>query len=151
MKVDGISAAKRRRQRRVRSWWRHEQQTVAAVLATFQHHSAPRGQKKARTGEEDHEMNNTATIRTHAPLQSELCSLREEPAGTPPEALAELRPQAREVRHLGSETLLASGPDSRRSHAADGGLYPCCAGAGERSASSRSSCRGAYGSCSGPA
>ena len=43
-------AAWRRRQRRLRSWWRHEQQTVAAVLATFQHHSAPRGPRTARTG-----------------------------------------------------------------------------------------------------
>ena len=47
--VDGDGAAKRRRLRRLRSWWRHEQQTVAAVLATMQHHSAPRGQKAART------------------------------------------------------------------------------------------------------
>ena len=43
-------AAWRRRQRRLRSWWRHEQQTVAAVLATYQHHSAPRGPRTARTG-----------------------------------------------------------------------------------------------------
>ena len=48
--VDGDGAAKRRRLRRLRSWWRHEQQTVAAVLATFQHHSAPRGPRTARTG-----------------------------------------------------------------------------------------------------
>ena len=51
VQVDGDGAAKRRRQRRLRSWWRHEQQTVAAVLATMQHHSAPRGQKTARTRE----------------------------------------------------------------------------------------------------
>ena len=49
--VDGDGVAKRRRLRRLRSWWRHEQQTVAAVLATFQHHSAPRGPRTARTGE----------------------------------------------------------------------------------------------------
>ena len=49
--VDGDGAAKRRRLRRLRSWWRHEQQTVAAVLATFQHHSAPRGPRTVRTGE----------------------------------------------------------------------------------------------------
>ena len=49
--VDGDGAAKRRRLRRLRSWWRHEQQTMAAVLATYQHHSAPRGPRKARTGE----------------------------------------------------------------------------------------------------
>ena len=48
--VDGDGAAKRRRLRRLRSWWRHEQQTVAAVLATYQHHSAPRGPRTARTG-----------------------------------------------------------------------------------------------------
>ena len=47
---DDHGAAWRRRQRRLRSWWRHEQQTVAEVLATFQHHSAPRGPKTARTG-----------------------------------------------------------------------------------------------------
>ena len=41
-------AAWRRRQRRLRSWYRHEQQTVAAALATFAHHSAPRGQRMAR-------------------------------------------------------------------------------------------------------
>ena len=35
----------RRRQQRLRSWWRHEQQSIAAAsLATYQHHSAPRGQ-----------------------------------------------------------------------------------------------------------
>ena len=45
-----LSAAQRRKQRRLRSWWRHEQQTVAAVLATFQHHSAPWGPRTARTG-----------------------------------------------------------------------------------------------------
>ena len=50
MMEDG--AAKRRRLRRLRSWWRHEQQAVAAVLATIQHHSDPRGQKAARTGGE---------------------------------------------------------------------------------------------------
>ena len=37
----------------------------AAVLATFQHHSAPRGQKKARAGEEDNEVHFTATIRAN--------------------------------------------------------------------------------------
>ena len=45
-----LSAAQRRKQRRLRSWWRHEQQSIAAALATFAHHSAPRGQKTARAG-----------------------------------------------------------------------------------------------------
>ena len=60
-----MSAAQRRRQRRLRSWWRHEQQSIAAALATSQHHSAPRGQKKARAGEGDFELNFAAKIRRH--------------------------------------------------------------------------------------
>ena len=60
-------AAQRRKQRRLRSWWRHEQQSTAAALATSLHHSAPRGQKKARAGEGDLEMHCTATFRTHPP------------------------------------------------------------------------------------
>ena len=64
--VDGDGAAKRRRLRRLRSWCRHEQQTVAAVLATYQHHSAPRGPRTARTGGE-RETNYTATLRKMLP------------------------------------------------------------------------------------
>ena len=98
LEVDGVSAAKWRRRRRLRLWWRHEHQTLAAVLATFQHHSAPWGPKKARTGEEDHEKNYTATIPTHPPPQPKLFSLYEEPGGTRPEALAESWPQERVQR-----------------------------------------------------
>ena len=65
-------AAWRRRQRRLRSWWRHEQQTVAAVLATFQHHSAPRGPRTARTGGE-RETNYTATLRKMLPSPGGWC------------------------------------------------------------------------------
>ena len=65
-----MSAAQRRRQRRLRSWWRHEQQSIAAALATSQHHSALRGQKKARAGEGDFEMNFAAKIRRHPPPQA---------------------------------------------------------------------------------
>ena len=50
-----MSAAQRRRQRRLRSWWRHEGQSIAAALATLQHHSAPRGTEDGQ-GEEDHEL-----------------------------------------------------------------------------------------------
>ena len=65
-----MSAAQRRRQRRLRSWWRHEQQSTAAALATSQHHSALRGQKKARAGEGDLELNFAAKIRRHPPPQA---------------------------------------------------------------------------------
>ena len=65
-----MSAAQRRRQRRLRSWWRHEQQSIAAALATSQHHPALRGQKKARAGEGDFELNFAAKIRRHPPPQA---------------------------------------------------------------------------------
>ena len=65
-----MSAAQRRRQRRLRSWWRHEQQSIAAALATSLHHSALRGQKKARAGEGDFELNFAAKIRRHPPPQA---------------------------------------------------------------------------------
>ena len=60
----------RRRERRLRSWYRHEQQTVRMALATFTHHSALRGQKTARAGEEDNEMHFTATFRANPPPQA---------------------------------------------------------------------------------
>ena len=62
-----LSAAQRRKQRRLRSWWRHEQQSIAAALATFTHHSALRGQKTARAGEEESETKYTAKFRTTPP------------------------------------------------------------------------------------
>ena len=43
-------AAWRRRQRRLRMHWRHEQLTLQMLLATYEHHAAPRGQMTARSG-----------------------------------------------------------------------------------------------------
>ena len=43
-------AAWRRRQRRLRAHWRHEQLTLQMLLATYDHHAAPRGQTTARSG-----------------------------------------------------------------------------------------------------
>ena len=60
------SAATRRRQRRLRQFLRHERLSVAVALAEMQHHTAPHGQMTARAGE-DHELNYTATVRTHPP------------------------------------------------------------------------------------
>ena len=48
-------AAQRRNRRRLRSRWLHEQQSIAAALATSLHHSS-RGQKKARAGAEESEI-----------------------------------------------------------------------------------------------
>ena len=53
-------AAWRRRQRRLEAHRRHEQLTLQMLLATNQHHTAPRGQKQARSGWGEHEMNYTA-------------------------------------------------------------------------------------------
>ena len=50
--VDTATAAARRRQRRLRSWLRHERMTIAMTLAEMAHHTAPRGPKMARVGEE---------------------------------------------------------------------------------------------------
>ena len=43
-------AAKRRRERRLGQFLRHERLTVAMLLAECQHHAAPRGQSRARSG-----------------------------------------------------------------------------------------------------
>ena len=96
-----MSAAQRRKQRRLRSWWRHEQQSIAAALATFTHHSALRGQKTARAGEEESETKYTAKFRTTPPPQPELFQLfEEEPSGLRPTGLVEPRgPQERVPRH----------------------------------------------------
>ena len=65
-----MSAAQRRRQRRLRSWWRHERQSIAAALATLQHHSAPWGTEDGHGEEGDFELNFAAKIRRHPPPQA---------------------------------------------------------------------------------
>ena len=106
-------AAWRRRQRRLRSCWRHEQQTAAAVLATFQHHFAPRGQRAARTGG-GYEVEYTAALRLNPPLKAagapyfNLDDGEDAPAAGRPAPLLEVRPQAGSGRHteVGSEHVL---------------------------------------------
>ena len=93
-------AAQRRKQRRLRSWWRHEQQSIAAALATSLHHSALRGLKKARAGEEDNEMHFTAKTRRTPIPQRELFQLyEEEPGGRRPGSVSDPAPQERVQRH----------------------------------------------------
>ena len=93
-------AAQRRKQRRLRSWWRHEQQLIAAALATSLHHSS-RGQRKARAGEGESELNHTAKDRKTPPPQPVLFQLyEEEPGGRRPASLAEPPgPQEQVQRH----------------------------------------------------
>ena len=100
-----MGAAQRRRERRLRSWYRHEQQTARMALATFTHHSALRGQKMARAGEEDNEVPFTATIRANPPPQAagtENFALDEDvpAAGSRPDRLSAVSgPQERVLRH----------------------------------------------------
>ena len=112
-------AAWRRRQRRLLAHWRHEQFTLQVLLATYQHHAAPRGQKQARSGVWGHEISNgtlrgqstatrtgewgreqnyTAKTRDPATPQPELFSLEEEPGGGRPAPLA----RAVEAAHCGA-------------------------------------------------
>ena len=92
-------AAQRRKQRRLRSWWRHKQLSIAAAMATFQHHSAQR-QKTAKAGE-------AVRVAAHgevpeAPLLQPVLfsSFDEEPCGRRPASLAEPKvPQERVQRH----------------------------------------------------
>ena len=60
------------------------------LLATFQHHSAPRRQKTARSGVWGHEQNYTAKVRKPPTPQPELFSLEEEPGGCRPAPLSEV-------------------------------------------------------------
>ena len=81
-------AAQRPRKERLRAAWQHEQQSVAKALAAFTHHSALRGRKKARAGEEESEVYYTAEV-----------DEEDAEGGVRPGVLAEPRPQARVQRH----------------------------------------------------
>ena len=76
------TAAARRRQRRLRSWLRHERMTVAMTLAEMAHHTAPRGPKMARVGEE-------VVQDVHEALRGQ----KTPPPGKRPAALRESGPQ----------------------------------------------------------
>ena len=97
-----LSAAQRRKQRRLRSWWRHEQQTVAAVLATFQHHSAPWGPRTARTeGGARDELHGPAPEDAPPRAASTLYFNLDDDEGVlaaRPDRLYEVRPQERVLR-----------------------------------------------------
>ena len=76
--VDSATAAARRRQRRLRSWLRHERMTVAMTLAEMTHHTAPRGPKMARVGEEVvHDAHEALRGQKTPPLGTQPAALRE--------------------------------------------------------------------------
>ena len=93
-------AAWRRRQRWLRAQWRHGQLTLQMLLATYEHHDAPRGQSKAKSGEEVR-----GARHGHDPEQPPPQLYKEEPGGSPPPSLAEPRGpqervQLRTVEHI---------------------------------------------------
>ena len=82
-------------------------------LATFQHHSAPRGQRAARTGW-GYEVKYTAALRLNPPIKAAGAPYfnsddgEDAPAAGRPAPLLEVRPQAGSGRHteVGSELVL---------------------------------------------
>ena len=75
------------------------------ALAKSQHHTAPRGQRMARSGEEDNEVHFTAMVQANPPPQAagtEYFALDVDDmpaAGTRPDRLANVRPQEVVSRH----------------------------------------------------
>ena len=85
MNVERVSAAQRRKGRRLRAALRHERQSIAMALAEMSHHTAPRGLRMARAGEEGREEHYTLRRQRPPPPQPELFQLyEEEPGGSQP-------------------------------------------------------------------
>ena len=130
MNVERVSAAERRRGRRLRASLRHERQSIAMALAEMSHHSAPRGPRMARAGEEGHRNEYEAPRRQKPPPPQAFFRLFDEEdaeRGLRPACLAEPRgPQERvQLRHRGAHRRRgARGPDSRCS-CATGGRTGC--------------------------
>ena len=101
MNVDSASSAPRRRQRRLRSWLRHERMTVAMTLTEMSHHTAPRGLKMARVGEEVEKV-------THDGPRAQMTP----PSGERPGCLSDPGPQRsdRTVRRSAGEAPALSPP-----------------------------------------
>ena len=110
----GSGAARRRRERRLRQHRRHEQLTLRMLLATYQHHAAPRGQTTARSGgrarDELHgEAPDEAPPQAAGAQYFRMDDDEEAPAAWRPAPLMEVQPQARLGRHggIGFELVLS--------------------------------------------
>ena len=118
--AEHAGAAMRRRQRRLRQWLRHERLSVAMALAETNHHAAPRGQTKAR----GRGRGTSCTTRPRSGSAS--------PPGFPA-TLSGCAPGATctgtAAHRAAGRRRCPSGPSSRRSCAANGGLsagvLPC--------------------------
>ena len=108
MNVERVSAAQRRRGRRLRAALRHERQSIAMALAEMSHHTAPRGPRMARAGEEGHRYKYEAPRRQKPPPPQAFFQLFDEgdaERGLRPACLAEPRlpqerVQLRTVEHI---------------------------------------------------
>ena len=104
-------AAWRRRQRRLRMHWRHEQLTLQMLLATFEHHAAPRGQMTARSGEWERVVLHGQVPEHPSPPQVAgtqyfAMDVDEVPAtGSRPDRLAGVRPQERVQQHSADQVV----------------------------------------------
>ena len=63
----GTGSAGRRRERLLRQHWRRAQLSLQMLLATFQHHAAPRGKMQPRSGTEESEMYDATGLKTPPP------------------------------------------------------------------------------------
>ena len=98
-------AAWRRRQRRLRAHWRHEQLTLQMLLATYEHH----GQSKARSREEESELNNATGQKTPPPRVASTVYFSLDDDGdvlaARPSPLVEVRPQPGVLRHSAEQFI----------------------------------------------
>ena len=97
--AEDAGTAKRRRERRLRQFLRHERLTVAMLLAESQHHAAPRGQSRARSGEWERGVLH-GQVPEHPTPQVAGMDLDEVPATrSRPDRLAGVRPHERVQLH----------------------------------------------------
>ena len=103
----GSGTARRRRERQLRQHWGHEQLTLRMVLAATQHHSAPWGQRMARTREGGGARRTTRPSSGRSPPPGGWRAVlfhgrrRGSAAAARPAPLVEVQPQAGFGRHSG--------------------------------------------------
>ena len=102
-------AAWGRRLRRLRAHWRHEQLTLQMLLATYEHHAAPRGLMKARSRGEESELSNATGQKTPLTMAASTVYFSMDDDGdvlaarpTPP---FEMRPQPGVLRHIAAHVV----------------------------------------------
>ena len=89
--------------------WRHEQLTLQMLLATYEHHAAPRRQSKARSREEESELNNATGQKIPPPRVASTVYFSLDGDGdvlaARPTPLVEVRPQPGVLRHTEAQFI----------------------------------------------